>query len=277
MVRHLFFSLFAVCFLSVAPMDAEAKRFGGGFSLGKSYSTPAKKPAAAPAQQQTAPTSGKTTTAPAKPGMGGLMGGLLAGGLLGALFFGGAFEGIQLMDILLIGLVVFMLYKLFLAPRVQPAYAGQSRPSPAMARTAEPAQGFSTTDFSGQSEIQTPDWFDRSAFLDNAVAHFKSLQSAWDRQDWDEISRFTSPALLQELKSNRAVLPENQTTDVVSVMVELIDFVEDETETVVSLNFHGWMRENGADSTGEFSEVWHLAKPADSSQGSWSLVGIQQY
>lgn len=46
--------------------------------------------------------------------MGGLLGGLLAGGLLAA-FFGGAFEGIQFMDILIMGLIAFVIFKLMRA------------------------------------------------------------------------------------------------------------------------------------------------------------------
>ncbi|MGR5470930.1 Tim44 domain-containing protein, partial [Vibrio astriarenae] len=65
-------------------------------------------------QQQNTNTIGKeqTTKSSSKKGlMGGLLGGLLAGGLLAA-FFGGSFEGIQFMDILIIGLIAFVIFKL---------------------------------------------------------------------------------------------------------------------------------------------------------------------
>ncbi|MCV5388436.1 hypothetical protein R7E42_25305, partial [Vibrio sp. Vb1337] len=97
------FSIVALLMFTVAVTPiAEAKKFGGGKSFGKSYKTaPAPKQ-----QQQNTNTIGKeqTTKSSSKKGlMGGLLGGLLAGGLLAA-FFGGAFEGIQFMDILIIGL-----------------------------------------------------------------------------------------------------------------------------------------------------------------------------
>ncbi len=85
------FSLVALLMVSVAITPiAEAKRFGGGKSFGKSFKT-----APAPKQQQQNTNSiGKDQTtkkASSKKGlMGGILGGLLAGGLLAA-FFGGAF------------------------------------------------------------------------------------------------------------------------------------------------------------------------------------------
>ena len=97
-----FFSLVAILLVTVAVTPiAEAKKFGGGKSFGKSFKT-----APAPKQQNTnsirQDQTGKNTAAnSSKKGlMGGLLGGLLAGGLLAA-FFGGAFEGIQFMDILI--------------------------------------------------------------------------------------------------------------------------------------------------------------------------------
>ena len=56
--------------------------------------------------------------------MGGMLGGLLAGGLIGYMLGNGGFEGIQLMDILLIGLVVLVIVMLF-KRMAKPAAAAQ--------------------------------------------------------------------------------------------------------------------------------------------------------
>jgi predicted lipid-binding transport protein (Tim44 family) len=285
-MKHLFTFLFAFCLVAVVPHQAEAKRFGGGFSLGKSYSMP-KKAAPAPTKQvapsQTGSKTAPTSTAGGKAGMGGLMGGLLAGGILGALFFGGAFEGIQLMDMLLIGLVICMLIKLFGAQR-RTAYTGASQAGYApnevpMARNAE--QGFgsasNTSNLSATfAKIDTPEWFDEEAFLEGAKNHFKNLQNAWDRQDWQEIASYTSSELLQSLKSNRMVLPENQVTEVVSVDVELANFQTLLGEHIVSLYFEGEVRENGSSNSTPFAEAWHLSRDADLATGNWTIVGIEQ-
>ena len=285
-MKHLFTFLFAFCLVAVVPHQAEAKRFGGGFSLGKSYSMP-KKAAPAPTKQvapsQTGSKTAPTSTAGGKAGMGGLMGGLLAGGILGALFFGGGFEGIQLMDMLLIGLVIFMLFKLFGTQR-RTAYAGASQAGYApnevpMARNAE--QGFGSASNSSNlsatfAKIETPEWFDEEAFLAVAKDHFKNLQNAWDRQDWQEIASYTSSELLQSLKSNRMVLPENQVTEVVSVDVELANFQTLLGEHIVSLYFEGEVRENGSSNSTPFAEAWHLSRDADLATGNWTIVGIEQ-
>ena len=121
--------------------DALAARLGGGRSFGSKpfMSTPApaprpqttfqNKPSAAQPQAQAAPA--------ARPGglfggMGGLMGGLLAGTLIGSLLGGHGFAGGGFMDILLIGLMVFLGLKLFAA------FRGSQKPAQASAG----AQGY---------------------------------------------------------------------------------------------------------------------------------------
>lgn len=116
----------AAIVLSVGVMDvAEAKRMGGGKSFGgkNSFNQPAQnRQQAAPAnsnssgtQQSAAQTqnAGQRAAMAGRGGMMGMLGGLALGGLLGALFFGGAFENINFMDVLIFGLIAFVLYKIF--------------------------------------------------------------------------------------------------------------------------------------------------------------------
>ena len=284
-MKNLWVMVLAFCLVAVVPHQAEAKRFGGGFSSGKSFSMPKK---AAPTKA-VAPKSATTPTTAKKPGMGGLMGGLLAGGLLGALFFGGAFEGIQLMDILLVALVAFLLFRLFGAQR-RPAYSSADQqhaanPNPFMSRQNDALERVSPTQTQSLGEsasaidsavIETPEWFDADAFVAGAPEHFKQLQSAWDQQAWAEIATYASPELSEVLKSNRSVLPDNQTTEVVSVLAELANFQTVDGQHVVSVAFHGWIKENNATQTTEFSEAWHLARDEKHASGNWTLVGIEQ-
>ncbi|UXK09038.1 hypothetical protein N5094_01985 [Shewanella putrefaciens] len=114
--------IFAVS-LVTSPV-VEAKKFGGSKSIGKSHQTAPAQPAA----------TNTPTTAPAgAPGkkgmMGGMLGGLLAGGLLAALFMGEGFENIQFMDILIIGLLAFVLFKIVRTVMASKAGA-QPRPAP---------------------------------------------------------------------------------------------------------------------------------------------------
>ena len=95
-------TLFAMILaIGLGAPHAEAKKFGGGKSFGKSYKTAPAQPAAKPVDNKN-PTLGAQTP-PKKSGMmGGLLGGLLAGGLFAYLLGSGAFEGLQGMDMLLI-------------------------------------------------------------------------------------------------------------------------------------------------------------------------------
>lgn len=285
-----FFALI-ISFGLIVP-DAEAKRFGGGFSFGKSYSTPKRVQPAAPTQQKAAPTGSSANAAgqPRRSGFGGLMGGLLAGGLLGALFMGGAFDGIQFMDILLIGLLIFAAVKIFSAMKkpAQPQYAGAQhrqaaqeadatetadRSEPAAYQSAPAASSASGMDFT--TELQLPEWFNEQAFLEGAKGHFSHLQSAWDNSDWDDIKTYTTPELLATLQEERAKQAGNQKTEVVSVMAELANFIDNGDHVVASINFYGWLKED-SDETTEFSEIWHLRRDMDGADTNWVIVGIQQ-
>lgn len=308
-MRTLITSFMALLLCFALPMgDAHAKKLGGGFSLGKSYSTPSKP--AAPGSANTSGTSSNTAAkqqdstanaaAPAaKPrsGFGGLMGGLLAGGLLGALFFGGAFEGIQIMDVLLVALVGFILFKLFMSRRTQaqpqPAYAGAGEaPTGAAPQWGQQAEPVSESRFEpkvpvatysgglgsqlGAQALNLPAWFNKNAFLEQACSHFTHLQSAWDRQDWDEIGSYTSPELFEALKKERAGLPAEQQTKVESVMADLVNFIEEGDQVVVSIHFYGWIREDEASGTTEFGELWHLSRDMSTENADWFIVGIEQ-
>lgn len=284
MMRMFSFSLVLLLGLGLPVEQADAaKRFGGGSSFGKMFSTPKKAPAApkSPSSTQTAPN--KTTTPAAKPGMGGMLGGLLAGGLLGALFFGGAFEGIQMMDILLIALVAFVLFSLFKRPRP----AQQSQYSPAgnaryeePQQQAEPQQFQASTVLGGglaEAELELPEWFNKEAFLQGATQHFETLQQAWSRDDLELIQSYCHPDFYQELIVERnKLVGELVDIEVVSVMAEIIGFQEHNGEAQLSVNFYGWLREGAESETTEFNEIWHLTRDTATEGADWFLVGIEQ-
>ena len=277
--------------LFLLPLEAEARRFGGGMSGGQSYSTPQRQ-TPAPAQQrqqqrQDNAQNSQQTAGQARPGMGGMMGGLLAGGLLAALFMGGAFEGIQAGDLLLIALLALGGFMLFRAMRSkaqpQAAYAGAA---PLHARNANvdtarsgfmpepPVSGLAGSLLTEPMDL--PDWFDKEAFVEGARGHFTHLQGAWDRQDWDEIADYTSAEMLALLKQERGNAASEQHTEVVSVMAELVNFIDNGDHVVASINFYGWLREEQDGEATEFSEIWHLNRSMGEQPGNWVIVGIEQ-
>ena len=286
-------TLITTCFalllgLVMMPDMAEAKRLGGGSSFGKSYSTP-KRVAPAPSREQAAAgsTTGKTTTATSgtrSKGFGGLIGGLLAGGLLAALFMGGGFEGIQIMDILLIAVIGFVLFKLFArrkAQQPQPAYATpdggmmRQQPEPQPAKQQAPAFGGASNAGLAAAKLNLPEWFNEKAFVDGAQQHFIHLQKAWDTQDWSEIRDYMSDEMFAALQQERAKLPAEQHTEVDSVMAELVNFIDEGEQVVASVHFYGWIAESGQP-TSEFSEIWHLSRDMQVSGADWKIVGIEQ-
>lgn len=282
-------TLITTCFalllgLVMTPDMAEAKRLGGGSSFGKSYSTP-KRVAPAPSKEQTAAGSAtRSTTGTRSRGFGGMLGGLLAGGLLASLFMGGAFEGIQIMDILLIAVIGFVLFKLFARSKVQPAQPAYAAPDGGMMRQqpesapqpAAPVFGTAGGSIASvSSKLNLPDWFNEKAFIDGAQQHFIHLQKAWDTQDWSDIRDYMSDEMFEALQQERAKLPAQQHTEVDSVMADLINFIDEQDHVVASIHFYGWIAESGQ-STSEFSEIWHLSRDMTRANTDWKIVGIEQ-
>ena len=144
------------------PDTADAARLGGGRSFGSRPSM--SQPAQAPSAMQRQSTQQRQQAAQAQQpqrkgflgGMGGLLGGLLAGSLIGSLLFGGGFSGGGIMDILLLGILLFVGLKLFARARskAQPAPAGAGNApmggmEPPLQRNDTAASGWDT--LSGQN------------------------------------------------------------------------------------------------------------------------------
>ncbi|PIE25277.1 MAG: transport protein [Neptuniibacter caesariensis] len=292
-MRTFIVTLMAVFLVSLPIAETvEAKRFGGGSSFGKSFSSP-KKRQVAPAQKQSSATQQKgNSAATKKSGFGGLAAGLLAGGIFGALLFGGAFDGIQFMDLLLIAAVIFVVFKIMsMRRRAQPqqeyAHNGpqqyETKPYPdTQQREAapEPEANFKPmpsfeSGWGSADTFELPSWFERDAFLEGAKTHFITLQKAWDENNWAEIQTYTSEDVLHALQQERAKYPAEQQTEVVSVMAEIANFIDQGSEVIVSINFYGWLKEDSQETT-EFNETWHLSRDMTVENADWFIVGIQQ-
>ena len=283
-------ALFAIFFVFALPMgDAEAKRFGGGKSFGQSYRTAPAQPkptADNTRQQQTTPAQNNNR----KGMLGGLMGGLLAGGLIAALF-GGAFEGIQLMDILLIALVAFLIFKFMRRGRAShaPAYAGSAPPfqhhqqNEPMARvntnqSSAPSMGSGSTGFaSGSDEVpfKLPAGFDLTAFLQGAREHYRTLQEAWNKNDLAMIQEYVTPELYNDLREERATLEGDQHTEVLFVDAELVRADQMFGKSEVSVKFTGRYRDTVEGVEEPITDIWHLQRDLSQADAPWYIVGIE--
>lgn len=272
--------------LMFTPESVEAKRFGGGSSLGKMFSTPKKVATAPKAAPQSATTKNTAAGAKGRMGMGGMLGGLLAGGMLGALFFGGAFEGVQMMDVLIMALLAFVAFKLFARSKgaSQPQYAGhppvdhEVKAEPLM-RQPQSFDSAAPTSWGLASDerLELPEWFNKDAFLEGARGHFGQLQLAWNQNDLEQIRTYCSTELFVSLEQERELLGAGVLdNDLVSVIPELVGFREQEGEAQLSVYFNGWMREGVGAETTEFNEIWHLTKALEKEGADWFIVGIEQ-
>lgn len=276
--------------LTLAAGEASAAKFGGGKSFGKSFRT-------APSQPQTSPLASKPTTTAAKPAagksglMGGLLGGLLAGGLFAALLGSGAFEGLQIMDMVLMAGLAFLIFKLFRAfsqakagsMARQPAYATgplQRESTPEQtpfggSTAAQPAFGAATSGFA-DVPFDLPPGFELQAFLNGARDHYRTLQQAWNDNDLPKMREYVSPELYQALEQERARHPGAQHTEVMFVDAELVRAEHDANQAQISVRFNGRYRDTTEQVEADIREVWHLERDLRQGNSPWYIVGIEE-
>ncbi|WP_062261994.1 Tim44 domain-containing protein [Endozoicomonas arenosclerae] len=298
--------IMAFSFAFNAPV-ADAKKFGGGKSFGRSHNTAAapKQPAAAPQQ------GGKQAAAQgSKKGlMGGLLGGLLAGGLIAALF-GGAFSGLQIMDFLIIGLLAFVLFKVFRSmnrakamaaghggnhAHYTPEQSGQGQQPPSLGSlfgqnkeqqqdsfgqadklsgfgSDQPQTGFAASDI----PMNLPEGFNLSTFMNGARDHYRTLQEAWNKNDLETIREYLDPELFLQLKAERAALGGDQHTEVMFVDAELGRADYNDRVAEISVRFTGKYRDTVEGVEEDIKDIWHLQRSLSEPNAPWLIVGIEE-
>ena len=301
---------FAVMCAGLAPTMVEAKRIGGGSSSGMQRSMPARTPPpATPAQPaQATPTSpamagaAPAAAAPKRSWMGpiaGLAAGLGIAALMSHMGMGAEFGNIIMM--VLLAVVAFVAIR-FLMNRFARGgarssmatpnglqFAGASpqgslngsagsswpQPASAAATSAGPSAAFAapvaTTDASA-----LPAGFDAAGFERIAKMIFIRMQAANDSADLNDLRAFTTPEMFAAIKLD--LQDRNggaQTTDVVRIDAQVLEVATEADRQIVSVRFHGLIREEKDGVANAFDEVWHLVKPADGSR-EWAIAGIQQ-
>lgn len=300
----------------LAPIDAEAKRLGGGRSQGMQRSTPAPttpdRTPGTPAQQAptnaaaAAPLAGGAAAAAAAPKrnwmgpIAGLAAGLGIAALMSHLGMGEAFGNFLMMALLAVAAIflVRFLMRRFGAQKpaglsgpggLQMAGAGAgasafgsqgtSPVSAPMQRTAfEPVStpSMASAAGAGPAVAAVPAGFDSEGFERIAKMIFIRMQTANDSGDLNDLRNFTTPEMFASIRldlQERGSAPQN--TDVLKVDAEVLEVVEEAERQIVSVRFHGLVREEREAVASDFDEVWHLVKPNDDSR-SWAIAGIQQ-
>ncbi|KKJ97912.1 membrane protein [Stutzerimonas stutzeri] len=269
----------ALCISLTFALDAHAKRFGGGKSFG---SAPSHQTRQAPQQTQAAPNQAGRQTPAAASGASrwlGPLAGLAAGGLLASMFMGDGFEGIQFMDILIFGLIAFLLFRFLAARRrqQQPAMAGHApmqRDMPQQPSTS--IFGGSAAPAAAAPVINAPVWFNEQSFVAAAREHFLSLQQHWDANEMDKISEFVTPQLLGFLKQERAEIGDAyQSTYIDDLQIQLDGVDDDAEKTTATLTFTGTAKTSRFDQGEPFSESWRMERAQGENQ-PWLVAGIRQ-
>ncbi|MCQ8104128.1 Tim44-like domain-containing protein [Methylomonas sp. SURF-2] len=310
-IRILAITFISLTLLMTGIQEAQAKRLGGGGSFGSrpSYSAPYKRSTApssasqptrsASQQQAAAQNQAARQNWAGRGGLMGMLGGLALGGLLGSLFFGGAFENINFMDILVFAGIAFLLMRLFASkarqsqPAADNAYgrSSYSDPSGTGDYDSAPQVGTQSAGFNTDllfdknapaaaadvhsATLDVPTDFDQAAFLAGAESAFRYLQSAWDKADLAAIRGLTTDKVFAEIQEQLKASGANNKTDVLKVVPELLEIREIDNELEAVVLFDCIMREDDGE-TEQVREVWHFIKPVGSKQTKWFLDGIQQ-
>lgn len=309
-----FVAIACLVVVALAPLllvtDAWA-RAGGGSSGGsrgsRSYSSPAR-PSQSPAtpSQPSTPPSSFQQPQPQRPGWGGaLMGGLAGlalGGLLGSMLFGGGMGGgIGLMEILLIGGGIYLLFRLMRSrqaatesvPSYGRGYGGgqpQGQPQPQMYQAQAVDTGPSDLD-RGVSHIRQMDsGFDPSRFTDSASDLFFRVQAAWMARDMSQASASITPEMADILQKDcdrlRGQGRINRLENIAVRSVTVTEAWQESGQDYVTVHFlanlldytvderSGQVVEGSRTEPVKFEEFWTFVRSVG--PNAWRLSAIQQ-
>jgi predicted lipid-binding transport protein (Tim44 family) len=255
--------------LSLLSTVAEAKRFGGGSSFGKSRAVPTR-------QAQRTPTNTPTPSTPGGNKWMGPLAGLAIGAGLATMFAGGGMGGFGggmssiLMALLIAGVVMFLLSKFRKTQQPSMQYAGNGAPY-------SPPQVMREHSFgSGGATGNIPQDFPEESFLRNAKMSFIRLQAANDAKDINDVREYTTPEVFAEIslqmqERGNAV----QKTEVIAINAELLEVANEGPYSIASVRFTGQLSENNGPLE-NVDEIWHIQKNLQDANSAWLLAGIQQ-
>ena len=288
-------------------------RAGGGRSGGSRGSRSSSAPQTmSPSQSNPgAPSSGMSNrSTPNAPSMGspmlrGLAGGL-AGGFLGSMLFsslghgasgsGGGGGGIGFLEILLLGIGGFLLFR-FIRSRKKNAASqlpqtNYTPPHYSQDAYPPPAPASDQTVEAGIGHIQSMDArFNPTDFKDWVQDLFFKIQAAWTNQDLASLTPFLAPEIKamfsQDLEGQKTRGQVNRLENISVRSVDITEAWQEEGKDYITILFYAnlldYMVDNktGAVISGsktepvKFREYWTFTRPVGG-QGTWLLSAIQQ-
>lgn len=313
--------LFAIFFLlSVLEIDAWA-RAGGGGSMGSRGSRSYSAPRSAPSPSPMSPSRGSgqygapAAPAPSPIGGGGFLRGMaggLVGGMLGGMLFrslgfagggmGGTGGGMGLMDILLIGALLYGIYWFIKRKRSSPAegtptetYYRES-PSPAGRTAAPPMQAYEAA--SGESDVeaglrhirQMDPVFEEKRFTDGCLDIFFRIQGAWANRDMSGVRNLLTDEMFgifgKEAENLKAQKQINRLENIAVRTVDITEIWQEKGDDFITVKIYANLLDytidegTGAAVSGsktepvKFNEYWTFTRPVG--DNPWKLSAINQ-
>lgn len=289
--------------------EVDAKRIGGGRSVGQQNSmtrqapppqaapgAPAQSPSQAAAARQQNPAAAQ---AQGRSRWGGPLAGLAAGlglaWLASSLGFGEEFGTIMLF--LLLGMIALVAFRFFMARRGASAQGGarggfayqgagagpgQAGTGPFRQPGRNPVGGMAGGGAAGAAAAapaSVPPGFDVDQFVRAAQGQFTRLQGAFDTGRVDELREFTSPQMFSELQRELAERGGRaQTTEILTLNARFLGVEQvggPNGQELAAVHFTGLLRESPNEPAQSIDEVWNFTRPLNRSSG-WVLAGIQQ-
>jgi predicted lipid-binding transport protein (Tim44 family) len=320
--------------MSFAVIDLAEARIGGGRSSGsrgshstsaprQTFSPPPSRPQTAPPPSMVTPGQqprpGMATPAQQPSGFGGfgrgLAGGLaggLVGGMIGNMLFGGSGHAgpggapaagggctsIGLFDLIIVGGLLYLGYRMLTRRRQEEAYqasdlGGTATTIPATWQPAEPIPA-PMPEYNVKAALdpiqRTDSSFNETAFKETAQDVFFKLQGAWMRQDPSLIKDLATPELaailekdLQDLKTKGQI---NRLENIAVRQVEVSEAWQEQGQDYITVGFLANLLDYTVDANTnlvlagsdkdpvKFEEYWTFTRPTGS--GAWKLSAINQ-
>ncbi|MDX8406843.1 MAG: Tim44-like domain-containing protein, partial [Mariprofundaceae bacterium] len=190
------------------------------------------------------------------------------------MFFGGAFEGINFFDIVVIGALIALLIW-FLRRKAE------SRPI-AYAGGQHGGRGFGHDMQQPAGKMLRPN-IDEKHFLTAARDIFMRMQAAWDNRSIEDIRKFCTADIADRIEQDMDAAGRNH-TEVVTLHAQLTDsWIESNLEWA-AVDFTAMLREQTLDDQGnpvddqshEIHETWIFRHDPHADDPTWFLAGIQQ-
>lgn len=275
------------------PDDADARRLGGGRSIGRTTTVRPSAPAGVTSgqqhfqqQQRSAVNNNAGAATMSRRGMfGGLFGGLLAGTLLGSLLMGGGVGGSGgLLDLIILGLIIYFGIKFF-KNRKQKNNQSYSQNYQDVNYSQTNTQNFQANGNSAWDNLrseraETTDpytstgTFNTEEFLEGAKKLYVRMQESWDMRDIEDIKQFTSPVMHKDIEEQFKEDPNPSKTEIILINPSVLEVKQEGDYEQVAVLFDVLMKEAENENNEQVREIWNFSRNK-AKNGNWVLDGIQ--